>query len=128
MSWTGGPLPEFTIRFVRTQPLAGATWAREGHRFTDSNGYWDNDVEGGEVPTRITIGCWPKLDGTVSRENAPPSRGAIARDGRFEFRGLRPGEYQISAFGHPLLGNTRIQLTTGEQLVEIELVEQPRRR
>lgn len=50
---TGEPLREFTIRFVRTQALRGeaqlggysATWAREGHTFSGTDGYWDSGRE-----------------------------------------------------------------------------------
>jgi hypothetical protein len=49
---TGAGIEDFVIRFVRPDANAGvqmfgyaATWAREGHRFTNTHGEWDSGTE-----------------------------------------------------------------------------------
>ena len=80
---TGEPIQEFLIRFVRMQSGTsigsyGATWAREGHRFTGTDGYWDSGdetlVPGGStgIEARATGYAPGQLDGVVVSHEPDP--------------------------------------------------------
>lgn len=64
---TGAPLDEFVIRFVRpddpSQQSFGysATWAREGHRFTGTDGYWDSGDQ--TLPPGGVLGIEARAEG-----------------------------------------------------------------
>lgn len=66
---TGEPLDSFVIRFVRVKAAEGApemggygaTWAREGHRFTETDGYWDSGDE--NLPPGAALGVEARAEG-----------------------------------------------------------------